>query len=186
MSGPGIGHNSGRAVEPGVSARRFAWAKARRDLLPSLPVEVVRLRVARAKELGLPYRTYAGLRASTGHDLIGFLFSSNALGVLRPGDAVPDKLAVVRADRVALAQSAPVLAALQDEPLIDAAARAPHLGQGWSATRAGLRAALAGRGPADRFLVIGATALERDWSECLQAAGYLDGAAYFSPEPATA
>ncbi len=41
--------------------------------MPRLPIEVIRLRVRRAAELGLPYKIYAGVRASTGHDLVGFL-----------------------------------------------------------------------------------------------------------------
>ena len=52
--GAGIGHNGGPTLESGGSWRRVAWKKAREELLPTLPIEVVRLRVSRAKELGLP------------------------------------------------------------------------------------------------------------------------------------
>lgn len=48
-----------------------------------LPIEVVRLQVNRAKALGLDYRAYAGVRATTGRDLVAFLYSSNGLGVFR-------------------------------------------------------------------------------------------------------
>ena len=75
----GIGHNGGPTTEGGRTWRQHCWKKARAELVPHLPIEIVRQRVARAKELGLPYKTYASVRASTGRDVIGFLFSSNAL-----------------------------------------------------------------------------------------------------------
>lgn len=83
-----IGHNNGPTMEAGASWRRHCWTTARQALLPTLPVEVVRTRVRRAKELGLDYRTYASVRAQTGHDVVAFLFSSNALRV-RPTSAPP-------------------------------------------------------------------------------------------------
>ena len=70
----GIGHNGGPSMEPGHGFRKVAWTKARQSLLPSLPLEIVRVRVARAKRLGLPYRTYATIRASSGRDIVAFLF----------------------------------------------------------------------------------------------------------------
>ena len=180
----GIGHNSGRVEEPGQSWRKHVWTRARADLLPRLPIEVIRLRVKRAAELGLPYKTYAGVRASTGHDLVGFLFSSNALGVLRVGNAVPEKLAsLVRCNRVALAHGADILARLRAEPTLDAAYPAPQFAQSWAAMRDQLKAALRQHGqPADRYLLIGDTALERDWAEAAQTAGYLTAATFFAAE----
>ncbi len=83
-----IGHNGGPGVEDGASWRRHCWAKARADLLPTLPIEVLRGRVRRARELGLEYKTYAGVRASTGHDVVAFLFSSNALRLSAPMPAL--------------------------------------------------------------------------------------------------
>ncbi|MGL4278870.1 MAG: hypothetical protein ACRCS0_00770, partial [Albidovulum sp.] len=82
----GPGHNGGPSLEGGVTWRAHCWRSARAALLPKLPVEVVRLRVKRAKEIGLDYRTYAGVRASTGHDLVAFLFSTNALRLLKDQD----------------------------------------------------------------------------------------------------
>ena len=66
----GIGHNNGPTMEGGAGWRRHCWTKAREELLPTLPLEVVRLRVKRAAELGLDYRAYASFRASTGHDVV--------------------------------------------------------------------------------------------------------------------
>ena len=41
----GIGHNGGPTLEPGFGWRRHCWTAARAGLLPTLPIEVVRLRV---------------------------------------------------------------------------------------------------------------------------------------------
>ena len=60
-----IGHNNGPSMETGRGFRVHAWSKARADLIPNLPIEILRGRVRRAKELGLPYKTYASVRAST-------------------------------------------------------------------------------------------------------------------------
>lgn len=181
----GIGHNSGRVVEPGASWRKHVWTKARKQLMPTLPLEVVRMRVRRAQQLGLPYKTYAGIRASSGHDLIGFMFSSNALQVLRDGQALPSdrtaKLAalenVVRTGLAHHPVTPPHLGAL---PGIDRAFDAPRFAQPWTAMRDQLRDVARAHGkPADRFLLIGATAFEREWAEAAQMAGYLSAAHFF-------
>lgn len=180
----GIGHNSGRVDALGQSWRRHAWTRARADLLPKLPIEVIRLRVKRATELGLPYKTYAGVRASTGHDLVGFLFSSNALRVLREGDDIPPvrqaKLAqLLYADRVGLLSKG-----ISKIDGLDALHTAPTPLTPWAEMRDHLKSVVAARGrPADRYLVVGDTALERDWAEAVQAAGYLSADAYFAANP---
>ena len=192
MTGPG--HNGGPSMEPGASWRRHCWQAARSALFPTLPVEVVRLRVRRAAELGLDYRTYAGVRASTGHDLVAFLFSTNALGLLREKDSLGPlqsaKLAAIRgADRL-LAVQPP----LDPRPLIDrlacqavpilAATRAPGVLQSWGQTRRALRGFLASAGlAADGVLVIGDTGIERGWAEAAQMAGYLAADRFFAPVP---
>jgi len=172
----GIGHNSGFVDEPGRAWRTHVWTKARMDLMPRLPIEVVRRRVKRAAELGLPYKTYAGIRASSGHDLIGFMFSSNALRVLREGQAVP-------ADR------ASVVAALQDCQRIGLVHRPVRVGSlvppmdqdSWAETRDALAEVVRCVGsPADRFVLIGETSAERGWSEAVRTAGFLSSDAYFS------
>jgi len=186
MSGPGIGHNNGPSLEPGRGFRRHAWRRARADLLPRLPIEILRVRVARAKALGLPYRTYAGVRASTGRDVIGFLFSTNALRLLRPGQVMPEdrgaKLAALEADRVALVQGRLDPGAVLIAGPLDAAHPAPAPADGWAATRDRVQGVLRDRRlPADAVLVIGETHLERDWSEAARMAGFIDAARYFAP-----
>ena len=77
-----IGHNKGPSMEGGQAWRAHCWRKARKSLMKTLPIEILRVRVARAAEIGLDYKSYASIRAASGHDVIAFLFSSNALRVL--------------------------------------------------------------------------------------------------------
>ena len=181
----GIGHNSGRVDEPGKSWRKHVWTKARKNLMPTLPIEVVRLRVKRASELGLPYKTYAGIRASTGHDLIGFLFSNNALQVLREGQAMPtdraEKLtALVRTDCAGVAHKPVTPTHLG---LLEGIARghaAPAFNESWAQMRDQLRAMITAQGqPADRFVIVGDTAFEQEWAEAARTAGYLRADQFF-------
>ncbi len=181
----GIGHNSGRVDEPGRSWRKHVWTKARKNLMPTLPIEVVRLRVRRAAELGLSYKTYAGIRASTGHDLIGFLFSNNALQVMRDGQPLSDDRAntlgaLVRADCTGVAH-VPVtpthMAGLQG---IARGFAAPAFTDSWVAMRDQMQAIACAQGqPADRFVMIGDTAFEQEWAEAARMAGYLKADRFF-------
>ncbi len=183
----GIGHNSGRVDEPGKSWRTHVWAKARRDLMPKLPIEVIRRRVTRAKELGLPYKTYAGLRAASGDDLIGFMFSNNALDVLRRGQTVPAgkaaKLEALKDTRTVGLAHAPVLPD-QLTPPLQSAHIAPKPLAPWAQTRDTLRdiAARTGR-PASRFVLICDTALEQEWAQAGRMAGALPATQYFEATP---
>lgn len=179
-----IGHNRGPALEGGACWRVHCWRQARAALLPHLPVEVVRTRVGRAAELGLDYRTYAGVRAATGHDLVAFLFSSNALRLLAPAPVLPqdraEKLAALRAcARIVLVQPplAPPMLAEKALPL-DALQPAPRMWAADREARATIRAAL-GRLPADTVLLVGDGALEHDWCAAARLAGYLPAERFF-------
>ena len=179
----GIGHNGGPSVEGGVRWRKHCWASARERLLPTLPIEVVRLRVKRAKALGLDYRTYAGVRAATGHDVVAFLFSSNALRVslLRP--AMPEdrvaKLSMVQCGRLALAVE-PLMPGMVEaaNPVLDGVFCAPYALAGFGEMRDRVRAAL-GRVPSDQVILVGDLGLERDWCAAGRLAGYLPAERYF-------
>ncbi len=181
----GIGHNSGQVLEAGHSWRKHVWTRARKDLMPNVPVEVVRLRVKRAAQLGLPYKTYAGIRASSGHDLIGFMFSNNALHVLRDGQGMPDdraaKLdALISTTRAGLGHKPVTPTHLAGLPGIDHAFAAPRFSDSWSRMRARMRDIVTDMGqPADRFVMIGDTSFEREWAEAAQMAGYLNAAQFF-------
>ncbi|UWQ19496.1 hypothetical protein K3551_07675 [Jannaschia sp. M317] len=168
----------------GYTGRLHQWRRARQALFSNrIPVEVVRLRVRRAAALGLDYRTYAGVRATTGRDIAALLFSSNALGMLRAAeleDARARKLAAVEAERGALMHRP--LPAVAVDPL-DFAAEAPLFTESWTEVRARLVAVLAARKlPADAVLMIGDTTFERSWSVTARAGGYLSAETYFGSE----
>lgn len=193
----GIGHNQGPTMEPGGAWRRYAWTRARSELLPKLPLEVVRMRVRRARELGLDYKAYASIRAASGHDVVALLFSSNALRLLRgnlhlPLDRALALKAVRGADRWALINGAKAGnvssgpgAVLQANPeALDWAASAPRPLQPWSATAADLARLLADRKtPGDRVVLVGDTSLEREWLAAGRLAGYVSADSYFAPAP---
>jgi hypothetical protein len=180
----GIGHNNGPTMEPGQGWRRHAWARARADLLPTLPIEVVRLRVRRAAEIGLDYRTYASFRAASGHDVVALLFSTNALRMLPPVAALPEdrraRLAAVSgADRGALANRPllPEAVLARACGAIDRAHPAPRPFAAWGEARRAVLAALPC--PADRVLMVGDTAEERGWAEAARLGLYLSAERYF-------
>jgi hypothetical protein len=178
-----IGHNGGPSLEAGVSWRRHCWTAARERLLPTLPIEVVRLRVKRAKALGLDYKTYAGVRAATGHDVVAFLFSSNALRVSVLRTAMPEarlaKLAEVQCGRLALAV-VPLTPGMIEtaNPVLDGAHPAPYALAGYAEMRERVRAAL-GKVPGDQVILVGDLGLERDWCAAGRLAGYLPAERYF-------
>ena len=180
---PGPGHNRGPEMT-GLSWRSHCWRAARARLLPTLPIEVVRLRVRRAQELGLEYKTYAGIRASTGHDLVAFLFSSNALGLVARGRDIATttaaKLGAIKgAQRIGLATPPlPPEALLAQAPMLEAVHRAPLHLAGFAQARAQIRAAI-GQMPADTVLLVGDHALEAEWCAAGRLAGYLPAEQYF-------
>ncbi|KPQ17395.1 MAG: hypothetical protein HLUCCO18_05035 [Rhodobacteraceae bacterium HLUCCO18] len=184
----GIGHNGGPSMEPGHGFRKVAWTKARQSLLPSLPLEIVRVRVARAKRLGLPYRTYATIRASSGRDIVAFLFSGNALALTPARPSPPVKHCARLADLDGAAERlaaiyAPLRPAdvIRATPGLDAAVTAPTILTPWGEAGARLRGFVRDRGlPPDGVVLITATALERDWCVSAGLAGMLDGEAFFA------
>ena len=175
----GIGHNGGPELS-GQAWRRQCWRRARRDLLPHMPLNVVRRRVRRAAELGLDYKTYATFRATTGRDIIGFLFSSNALGMLtpqsRPADPTRTALEAIRqADLVGLIPAR--WSAPGGLPLRWSDAPAPMAA--WSDGCAAMARAR-GKIPADGVLLVGAAPWEREWCAAGRLAGYLEADRYFA------
>ncbi|MFM2356664.1 MAG: hypothetical protein RLZZ528_2400 [Pseudomonadota bacterium] len=188
VSGPG--HNGGPSLEGGVAWRTHCWRSARAALLPVLPIEVIRTRVRRAAELGLDYKTYAGVRATTGRDIVAFLFSTNALGILRHGDTptaqATERMAGILGAGQVIAVHAPfdpdrIAADLRAQGIaVTRAAAAPTLADGWGGTRARILSLLApDRLPADGVLLVGETPLEREWAEAGRLAGFLPAARYF-------
>ncbi len=179
-----LGYNGGPSRQGGVSWRRHCWTAARERLLPTLPVEVVRLRVRRARELGLDCKTYASVRASTGHDVVAFLLSSNGLRVVVTRPAMPvdraERLAAVAgAGRIALAvrplEASAALAA--NAGVLEAAHQAPFALARFGEVRDALRAAM-GRAPSDQVILVGDMALQREWCAAGRPAGYVSAGRY--------
>lgn len=187
----GVGHNRGPSMATGNGWQLHCWTHARRALLPTLPLEVVRIRVGRARQLGLDYSTYATVRATTGRDIIAFLFSSNALRVF----SSDDELSVVRTEKLAaqrdcqrlLAAHPPldpagVITRLRDshDLVFAGGTPAPGFTDSWSRTRQTLKTLLAAQGlPGDAVLLVGDTALEREWVAPGGMAGYVPASSYF-------
>ncbi|MDK8873162.1 hypothetical protein [Paracoccus sp. SSJ] len=184
----GIGHNRGPALVPeaGRGFRAHAWTVARRELLGTrLPVEVVRMQVRRARQLGLDYKTYAGVRATTGRDLVAFLYSTNALGVFRDGQPV----GATERRRIAESAAAPHLGCapgLAPEAIAVqigavSAGRLPPFGDSWSAMRDRMKGWLRAQGlPGDAVLMIGETEHEREMMTAGGLAGFVTGQRFFA------
>lgn len=192
MSAP-MGHNGGPPMALGLGFRRHAWTRARRALLPTLPLEVVRLRMNRARALGLDYATYATVRAAAGQDITAFLFSSNALRLFPVAlDLPPDRRARLGATAAArlLAVHAPL--APEECARRAEASGVPFAAQGrapsFAAAPRDLRLALEalvreGGQPRGGVLVVGDTAFERGWSAEARLAGYLPAERWMAAAP---
>ena len=176
----GIGHNGGPEMT-GTGWRRHCWQAAGEALLPHLPIEVLRGRVRRAQELGLDYKTYASVRAASGHDVVAFLFSSNAL---RATPELPEDRAARLAGLQACGRLALTLPPLTPEALmqagawlIDATHPAPRPFGSFAEARA---ARLAAIGACGRLAL---TLAPLTPEALVQAAGGLIDAAHPAPRP---
>jgi hypothetical protein len=190
---PGIGHNQGPSLDAGRSWRTHAWRTARRELLPRLPLEVIRRRVARARQLGLAYPQYAAILLGTGRDIVAFLFTSESLGLrlereLSMPRRVAERLAALeRCDRLLMVQPGADLAALGRDLAarrmpFAALAAGPPRHAAWAEGRAAIRAALdPGRLPGDAVVMVGTSAEERVWADAARLASFLPADSYFAP-----
>ncbi|MEO1468756.1 MAG: hypothetical protein AAFV86_06860 [Pseudomonadota bacterium] len=191
----GIGHNQGPPLDPGRSGRAYAWRQARAQLMPRLPLEIVRRRVRRARELGLDYPAYASILLGSGRDIVAFLFTGPALASRLARGQTPEGIAQARARRIAaiaaitgaerrLLADGPAAPAGGGAPLFTLVAPPPAPDAGWQAARTAIAAALApvppGRAlPADGVVMIGASAEERAWADAAALAKFLPADAYF-------
>ncbi|TQV83927.1 hypothetical protein FKG95_01345 [Denitrobaculum tricleocarpae] len=53
-----MGHNNGPPLDQSNAWARVCWKKAKEEVWKSPPIEVVRMRIKRARELGMTYREY--------------------------------------------------------------------------------------------------------------------------------
>lgn len=183
-----IGHNNGPTMQRGHTFRSYQWRKAQKALMPNtLPLMLVRMRLRRAAELGMDYKTYAKFRQASGQDIMALLFSSNALRIIGDGAKMPDAEnraleAVKSAKKLTLvhAPNSPP-AVLQANPVLDASAAAPKFTDSWSMMRGRIQTLIQSqRLPGDQVLIIGDAPLEADWTTAAKAAGYLPAHQYFA------
>ena len=185
----GIGHNGGPAMDAGAVLRTHQWRRAQRALMPNaIPKLVLQMRIRRAAELGMDYRTYAKVRQFSGDDITGLLFSSNALRIFAGDARMPDpeagKLAAVTGARRLVLVHRPQLpeAVLLRNPVLEAADAAPRFTDSWGRVRARIEALLRDQHlPGSRVLVVGDAPLEHEWASAGRAAGYLGAQEYFRP-----
>lgn len=190
---PGIGHNSSVT---GQGWRRFAWKKARKDLVAArVPLEIVRIRVRRAERLGLTYPQYASVLLGSGRDIVGFLFTVNGLQLrlARRLEAPAHVAAKLRstpdAPRIVLSPPEESAAAFRvelteiTEARIDAAAPAPAPAAAWGVARRIVQRALADAAlPADGVVMIGEGEEDARWADAGFLAKFIPTNDYF-PNP---
>ena len=189
---PGIGHNQGPPLDGGIGFRRFAWKKARKELLPRLPLEVLKRRVRGAQQLGLAYPAYASILLGTGRDIVGFLFTCDALGMrLSRTLALPEPVATKLRG---LEHVDAMLAAEHDRPgdlgtlltqetslHFASATRLPRPQARPDAGRRAIRAALDPlKLPGDAVVMIGTQPHERAWADAAKLARFIPSESYFS------
>lgn len=153
----------------------------------TIPLMVVRMRVARARALGLDYKAYAAIRQATGRDILALLFSSNALRVVRADTPqIPLREAdvlscVTGAQKLALVHRPLAAEAVgRANPVLDSTQAAPLFTDSWGQMRDHLAGVLHGRKlVGDQVLIVGDTGFERDWTAAAKAAGYVEAARYF-------
>jgi hypothetical protein len=189
----GIGHNRGPALDAGFGWRRYCWQRARAEKLgPALPLEVVRMRMRRAGELGLAYPDYAAILRGTGRDVFAFLFTCDAMRLrLERRLSVPAPVGarlrgIVRAGRLALAPSGEDPEDFRCElsevsgAAFAAAGAPPPGGAGWGRSRAAILSLLRDASlPRDGVVLVGQGDEELAWAEAARLARFVDGRAYF-------
>lgn len=197
IASPGIGHNQDPA--PVSLWHRHMWERARAQQPDRhLPLPVIRMRIARAAELGMGYADYASLYRTAGRDPAGLLFTPGALHLrLKRRLEIPDP---VRSHLAGLGDChllalAPVgetpadfLAELRDVSSLPfaAAAALPPPGARWQDLVGAVRAILDPlRLPGNAIALIGAATSEARLCHSLVAAGRLAGVldrdTYFRP-----
>ena len=194
---PGIGHNQDPA--PVSLWHKHMWERARTEQPDRrLPLAVVRMRMARAAELGMGYAEYAALYRTAGRDPAGLLFTPGALHLrLKRRLEIPDTVRshLARLGTCHLLALAPEgehptefleeLREVSNLPFAAAAAM-PAATAPWPVLASVVRAALDPlRLPGTAIALIGAAASEARLCDSLvtagRLAGVLDRDAYFRP-----
>jgi len=192
-----IGHNNGPSMKTGLGWQRHCWAKARKELLgKTIPVEIVRMRIKRARELGLAYPQYASIMLGSGRDIVGFLFTVDGLHLrlrkqLEMPDTVQDKLQSLRkCSLMAFAPSGENPDAFRQElqqvagVRFSSASPEPEDEINWSAARRAIRTALDPlKLPSDAVVMIGTRDAEKQWAAAGKIARFIPASDYYGTVP---
>ncbi len=192
-----IGHNNGPSMKTDLGWQQHCWGKARKNLIgKAIPIEVVRMRIKRARELGLAYPQYASILLGTGRDIVGFLFTVDGLHLrlrkrLEMPDFVRDKLqSLDKCTLTALAPSGEAPDAFRMElqqvagaPFASSAAQ-PEAGASWPKARCAIRAALDPlKLPGDAVVMIGTRDVEKQWAAAGKMARFIAASDYYGTPP---
>lgn len=191
---PLIGHNQGPSTKLGIGWQRYAWKRARADLLGNkVPLQIVRLRVKRAQELGLSYPQYASILMGTGRDITAFLFTVDGLKLrLRRELEMPEKVSeklqgLKKCDLLAFAPSGEntedfrmELSDVSGAPFVHSA---PELtpSANWAEAKLAVRAALDPiKLPGNAVIMVGTRKVEETWATAGKIARFIPSAEYFT------
>ena len=167
-------------------------AKSRKALIRKrMPIEMVRTRIKRARELGPEYPQYASILLGSGHDVVGFRFTVDGLQLrkwLEMPESVQEKMQGL--ERVSLMGFAPSgedadafrceVSDVAGVPFVGAAPEAEGP-LGWSAARAAVRAVLDPlKLPSDAVVMIGTRDHEAQMAEAAKMARFIASDAYFA------
>ena len=132
------------------------------------------MRLTLVKALGLDDRAYAGMRMDTGHGLVAFLFSSDAVRVSMLRLAMSE-YRVARLADPSCGQVALVVSPVTPGVVPDSAHAAPYESlQGLARRGCGTPGKLL----SDPVILVGDLGFERDWSAAWRLAGYLPAMRY--------
>ncbi len=186
-----IGHNKGPVSGHGF--RKVAWANARSELLGNkVPLQIVRMRVRRAAELGLSYPQYASVLMGTGRDITAFLFTVDGLQLrlrreLEMPGRVRDKLqGLTKADLLSFAPSGEnptefrvELSEVAGVPFAHTGAE-PATSASWADAKAAIRSVLdPAKLPGGAVIMVGTRPQEAEWAVAGKLARFLPSAEYF-------
>jgi len=192
-----IGHNKGPSMKTGLGWQQHCWRKARKDLMgKAIPIEIVRMRIKRARELGLAYPQYASILLGTGRDIVGFLFTVDGLHLrlrkrLEMPDVVQDKLqSLNKCTLMAFAPSGEApdtfrmeLQQVAGTPFASSAPE-PETDASWPKARCAIREVLDPmKLPSDAVVMIGSREVEKQWAAAGKVARFIAASDYYGATP---
>ncbi len=193
MSKISIGHNNGPQMKTGLGWQQHCWKLARKNVLgKTIPIEIVRMRIKSARQLGLAYPQYASIMLGTGRDIVGFLFTVDGLHLklrkrLEMPEFVQTKLHTIeKCNLVAFSPSGEKADAFQMElqqisgVKFQSSSPEPKPEATWPDARLAVRAALDPlKLPSDAIVMIGNRETEKQWALAGKMARFIPSSEYY-------